>query len=551
MRLFLPLLCALCITPVGSFYHGTCPKKEPPPGVLVLSPGSSLVLSCDGDVKVDGAKVKVSKQGSNNNAGEHSSSETQTTAYKPHRNEALIKADTNALKGKHEEQGVQAGREGRSSPVYQVFQPTSTPPKAEDMDTSKVTRGLKGKWKVNGKTVGRGHWDWGGFTVGSGGAQLSVSSTRPKDSGNYSCHHRGRERFSVKVIVADAPESPSLSCSKKSPSSKIRCEWTPAKPLTLRPNCYLWLSKRPSDTFHRFHCSFSSRWSRCWCALDHDEDELRTFHMAYLCVTSMAGNATSPILPFYPLDILRPDPPAAVSVRQEIGHETRITVNWTYPASWKSQDSYYELIYELKYHPVNSSHEQVKLIRGRRSSTITDALSGVEYMIQLRTQDEFDGLWSSWSAPVYGSSWTVRTQEPVALYDDDLFPEYESSGTEDEPSEALPELSVSPAAVSHHILWISCPLALLAVVFVACVFRDKEKVLSKLHSLSVPGRRRSPAQPASPATIGAEGRALVTFSPPSSKEEEEAGGNEDERSEMARREAVHFNNTHYFLIQSH
>ncbi|XP_054638906.1 interleukin-6 receptor subunit alpha isoform X3 [Dunckerocampus dactyliophorus] len=451
MRLFLPLLCALCITPVGSFYHGTCPKKEPPPGVLVLSPGSSLVLSCDGDVKVDGAKVKVSKQGSNNNAGEHSSSETQTTAYKPHRNEALIKADTNALKGKHEEQGVQAGREGRSSPVYQVFQPTSTPPKAEDMDTSKVTRGLKGKWKVNGKTVGRGHWDWGGFTVGSGGAQLSVSSTRPKDSGNYSCHHRGRERFSVKVIVA-----------------------------------------------------------------------------------------------------VRPDPPAAVSVRQEIGHETRITVNWTYPASWKSQDSYYELIYELKYHPVNSSHEQVKLIRGRRSSTITDALSGVEYMIQLRTQDEFDGLWSSWSAPVYGSSWTeVRTQEPVALYDDDLFPEYESSGTEDEPSEALPELSVSPAAVSHHILWISCPLALLAVVFVACVFRDKEKVLSKLHSLSVPGRRRSPAQPASPATIGAEGRALVTFSPPSSKEEEEAGGNEDERSEMARREAVHFNNTHYFLIQSH
>nr|XP_057939924.1 interleukin-6 receptor subunit alpha isoform X2 [Doryrhamphus excisus] len=513
MHRFLPLLCVwLCITPVGSFFQGTCPKQEPPPGVLVVSPGSSLVLSCDGDVKVDGAKVKVSKQSSNNNTGERSSSVTQTTAEKPHRNKAFRKDDTNTMKDKRQDQGVQ---------------PTSSPPKADGMDTSTASRGFKGKWKLNGKTVGRGHWDWEGFTVGRGGTQLSVSSVQVKDSGNYSCHHRGRERFTIKVMVADPPETPRLSCSKKSPSSKIRCEWTPEKPLTLRPHCSLLLSKRPSDTFHRVPCSFSSHWSRCWCALDHDEDELRTSHMAYLCVTSVAGNATSPILSFSPLGILRPDPPAAVAVRQEVGHETRLTVNWTYPASWKSQDTYYELVYELRYQPVDSSHEQVRLIKGRRSFTITDALSGVEYMIQLRTQDEFDGLWSSWSAPVYGSSWTdVRTQEPVVLLNDDLFPEYESSGTEDEPSEVLPELSVSrPTAVSHHILWISCPLALFAVILVACVF-----------SLSLSGR-----QPAPPAPIAPEGRALVTFHPPVTKE--------DERSEMARQEVVHYNNTHYFLAQ--
>ncbi|XP_061737989.1 interleukin-6 receptor subunit alpha isoform X2 [Nerophis ophidion] len=421
MHRFLPLLYFLCTTPVRSFFHGTCLKKEPPPGVLVLSPGSYLVLSCDGEVKVDGAKVKVSEHiSNNNNTGEQSSSETQTPATVTRSNKVLIKADVNTMKDTPQGEEVQNGTDRHlASPVHDVVQTSSTTGKTEVMDKNKVTRSLKGKWKLNGKTVGRGHWDWEGFTVGRSGTPLSVSSVQLKDSGNYSCHQRGRERFSIKVIVADPPESPSLSCSKKSPSSKIRCEWTPEKPLTLQPDCYLLLSKRPSDTFHRFHCSFSTRWSRCWCALDHDEDELRTLHVAYLCVTSMAGNATSPILSFFPLDILKPDPPAGVLMRQEVGQETRILVNWNFPASWKSQDNYYELIYELKYQPVNSSHEQVKMIKGRRSFTITDALSGVEYVIQIRTQDEFDGLWSEWSAPVYGSSWTdTRTQEPSLSLND-------------------------------------------------------------------------------------------------------------------------------------
>ncbi|XP_061885880.1 interleukin-6 receptor subunit alpha [Entelurus aequoreus] len=554
MHRFLPLLYFLCTTPVRSFFHGTCLKKEPPPGVLVLSQGSYLVLSCDGKVEVDGAKVKVSKHisnNNNNNTGEQSSSETRTTATMTRSNKVLIKADVNTMKDTPRGEEVQNGTDRHlASPVHEVVQTSSTTGKTEVVDKNKVTRGLKRKWKLNGKTVGRGHWDWEGFTVGRGGTPLSVSSVRLKDSGNYSCLQRGRERFSLKVIVADPPESPSLSCSKKSPSSKIRCEWTPEKPLILQPDCYILLGKRPSDTFHRFHCSFSSRWSRCWCALDQDEDELRTLHVAYLCVTSMAGNATSPILSFFPLDILKPDPPAGVSVRQEVGQETRISVNWNFPASWKSQDNYYELIYELKYQPVNSSHEQVKMIKWRRSFTITDALSGVEYVIHIRIKDEFDGLWSDWSAPVYGSSWTdTRTQEPSLSLNDYMFSEYEeSSGTEEDPSVEFPGSSVGPADVPRHILWISCSFAVLAaVISAAYVFRHRERCLSKLHVLKVSGHSKSSTQPAPHAP---EVRALMTFDPPRSKEEKEKEGNEDERSETARREAVHFNNTHYFLIQS-
>ena len=48
------------------------------------------------------------------------------------------------------------------------------------------------------------------------------------------------------------------------------------------------------------------------------------------------------------------------------------------------------------------------MIKGTHSYTIRDAMPGVEYFIQLRTREEYDGHWSDWSTPVYESSWTGK-----------------------------------------------------------------------------------------------------------------------------------------------
>ncbi|XP_034731133.1 interleukin-6 receptor subunit alpha isoform X2 [Etheostoma cragini] len=586
MRIILPLLCVLCATPVHCIFDGTCPRKDPPPGVLVLSPGSSLVLTCSGHVEVDGVKVSVSRQGSNTNRRKRSSDATPTSTVNIRSNaEVLTKSfkhtgENSVSEGYHPDL-TYAGENrslGRTATGY-TASPTTHPNRLlkdesdweaygmdgdsdyeeEGEEGSRVTRGIKSRlqWKWNSRIVGKGDRDWGQITFERRRASLSLPSVRLTDSGRYSCYHRGRERFSLKVNIADPPENPSLFCYKRSPSSKIRCEWAPQKPVTIRPNCYLLLNKSPVEALRHSQCSYSSRRSRCWCALEHNWDELRTLHMVYLCVTSIAGNATSPLQYFTPMGILKPDPPSDVSVQQEEGQE-RMRVSWNLPISWMPQDHFYKLLYEIKYRPLISSFWQIHKIEDQlRSFTITDAMPGFEYLIQLRTREEYDGQWSDWSTPA--SRWTVdggQTPSPWSFGTDaTTFPVYmEGSGTDEDVSD-VPQPSPTGVAVSHYILWLSCgSFVLLLAILAAYIFRHKDRVMSKLQSLSVITQCvDSTCPPPSTSTLP-EGPALVTLAPahcqepPLSKVEKEEEENEEEQWVKERIEAMHFNNTSYFFF---
>lgn len=52
---------------------------------------------------------------------------------------------------------------------------------------------------------------------------------------------------------------------------------------------------------------------------------------------------------------------------------------------------------------------QIKGTTTAQFYTITDALPGVQYLIQLRAKEEFDGHWSEWSTAVYANTWTGNT----------------------------------------------------------------------------------------------------------------------------------------------
>uniref|UniRef100_A0A3P9I6I1 Uncharacterized LOC101173653 n=1 Tax=Oryzias latipes TaxID=8090 RepID=A0A3P9I6I1_ORYLA len=584
MRTFLLLLWFIRIFPIWSFFEGACPRKDPPPGVLVLSPGSRLVLTCGGLVRVNGAKVLLARKGPHITNRRTSTAKVptvthnsmvSTTGQKPSI-QSTAKAER---RHKTSAEGESPNLKNTRNKTSDMVQPTTSTRTADDVtdwesekmhteagfeegeEGSRVTRAIwwRPQWKWNKQLVGGGDRDWGDIQLMRGGETLCLASVRPSDSGRYTCHRGGRETFAVKVVVADPPERPSLSCYKKSPRSKIRCEWKPLNPLVKQPSCFLSLSKSSEKAFQQIPCSSSS--SRCWCALDYNEDEQGTLHLAFLCATSVVGNATSEMLHFKPMDIVKPDPPSNILAHQQEGHTRRIEVTWNRPTTWQ-QDNYYGIIYELKYRPSMSLIEQVNLINGQQSYSIHDALPGVEYVIQLRSKEEYEGYWSEWSSPVYARSWNETKTEDSAFSLDspdkvNQEADHDGSGSGWDTDNYM-ESSTEDACVYlciwfRHLIWVSSLCAVLSAFLILYIFRHKVRIMSKLHSKKVftnSGGFRSSLPSDSPPP---EGKAVVTFSPqllnkqpPTDPQEEE---NEEEGTLKDKIEAMHFNNNTYFFLQ--
>ncbi|KAM4568467.1 uncharacterized protein V3H82_012648 [Fundulus diaphanus] len=599
MGVLLLLLCFLCVTPVCSIFDNVCPRKDPPTGVLVVSPGSRLELTCTGQVKVNGVKVALTGDVPSKNKRRSSSDRTPTTqqfrrnrtfpnkidktSTVSERYHSPTTAGVSTVQGENRSLGY-PGTEPNTSP--QVVTPT--PPskttmrgesdredkevklKAEykDEEGSRVARGVKirPRWKWNKQLVQTVDRDWGKIVFLGDGSSLSLSSVRRTDAGKYTCHHGGEETFAVKVIVGDPPETPSIHCYKKSPRSKIRCEWRPQNPVIKHPECRLFLSKGPShgkpENFDQIRCSYSSQRACCWCAVEHNEDELRTFHEAFLCVRSFLGNTISPLINFTPLHILKPDPPSNVSAHPVERLENTIMVTWNLPISWKEQDSFYDLIYEISYRPLISSNEQVTEVR-KRHYIITDAVPDVDYLIQLRTKEEYDGQWSEWTSSVFARSWKANVVEEVDLMTTmDGLPTTEDFGSGFPDDHYLDGTTTEMCTSSdvlckpqYHILWISALFAVMSVLLGVYIFRHKDRFMSKLLSLSAithsdelsPPPLSIPSAPEQEALVSGSGPQLYKQSPPSDSQEEEEL--EEEQTEMDQLEAMNFNNKTYFYLQ--
>lgn len=603
MTNFLPLLFFLCIQPVCSLFEGMCPRKDPPPGVLAVSPGSRLELTCSGHVKVNGVRVFLTGSAPSKKKRRTLSDRTPTTQQVRRNSVFSTKSDitsevneedrtptttagVSTLQGENQTSGYSVKHTTSPQEVQPTPQSETTTRgeldqedkemknEAEHKDEeweegSRVTSGIKMRpqWKWNSKLVQSVGRDWGGMAFLRDGSSLSLSSVRLVDAGKYTCHQRGEETLAVKVIVAEPPETPSISCYKKSPGSKIRCEWRPQKPVIKQPECSLFLSKgQPAHTkfenFHRIPCSYSSEPSRCWCALEQNEDELRTFHMAFLCVTNLFGNATSPMISFTPLDILKPDPPSNVLAQPVERLDRMIKVTWNLPATWRKQDYFYFIIYEIRYRPSNSLREQVREI-SERQYTITDALPGAEYLISLRVKEEYDGHWSEWTSPVSARSWTAKAEEEGDLtttMTDFSFTEDYGSGFPDAnyldgtKNEVCTSSKVS-CQPQYHILWISALFAVVSILLAVYIVRHRDRFMSKLLSLSATTNSDDISTPPRPVPLEPEGQALVLSSGPQlykqhshsgTQEEEE---NEEHQTEMERLQSTNFNNKSYFFLR--
>uniref|UniRef100_A0A8C9V8P4 Interleukin 6 receptor n=1 Tax=Scleropages formosus TaxID=113540 RepID=A0A8C9V8P4_SCLFO len=341
---------------------------EPGPNVKVLAPGSKVTLSCSGRVTVDGAEVALTAHGQAERYGVSS-----TVAVKTREGTSMATVTDDLNHSTHHLMSVKptANMEDHTLSSEEGAETTANTSSvnqkiAETLGTARrMVRGLKQHRRD----------------------LLELGPLNLSNSGNYSCYKEERLSFSIKIVVWDPSlslEKPSLSCYRKSPTSKIRCDWTASKPVVPVPQCHLILRK---GYYMKSPCMYSEFKDRCWCVLD--PDERMTSYLAFLCVSNIVGNVTSP---GFDLNPLKPDPPYNVTVREDKARENRLIVSWRKPITWKAD--YYQLVYQLRY--------SQQIVTKKLEHTIMDALSHTPYVLQVRAKEEFDiGQWSEWSTHLY------------------------------------------------------------------------------------------------------------------------------------------------------
>ncbi|XP_056332113.1 interleukin-6 receptor subunit alpha isoform X2 [Danio aesculapii] len=539
-----------------------CPRQDAPSGVLVLNLGSNVVLGCRGDVTVDNvplASARVMNKKYTNKQKEditaswtsqrHEHPSTQLTSMKGDAPTATYQNIDSAIYSKTkvgttvtDKPSITTRKEQSTS--RRVLRAVSQTPGEEketfgitqwsdfdeddyedydyEEERSRVTRGIKKqtRWTLNGRQVRAG--------VERGGI-LRRPHLSWADAGNYSCYRGERLISTFRISVGAPPKSPAVFCNIKSHTSKVRCDWTSKQPVIPRPVCYLLLNRRFLENTLRVNCSFSR--SRCWCAFFVKEDHLRALHRAQLCVSNIAGSAMSPILNFYPQDTIRPDPPSRVLVSAVEGLKHMLKVSWSYPSSWKS--TFYILQFHLRYRPQLAERYQFGKICDKMerhlSWMIYDALPDTVYEVQLKAKDEFDGIWSDWTEPVFAVTWsapeTTTATESITFEPNEGI--YEGSGGSGEEPGVVSVVVAGDADTEFATVWLN------RTHLITRIGKQALPFTSLLHS-----SQPLPA-PAASEQLPEEGKSLM--STPKHNQQQVLPLQPEEQ------EAIHLHNIDYFL----
>ncbi|XP_050840690.1 interleukin-6 receptor subunit alpha isoform X6 [Serinus canaria] len=268
--------------------------------------------------------------------------------------------------------------------------------------------------------------------AGNWGRQLAEGNTlllrqlRYKDSGHYSCSVGSHLLRSLRLLVAaplclaEPPETPQVSCYRRSHDKDVLCEWPQKRKPSPGTQAVLWLKRRfvaENATEQRCHYLSKARKFICRLKVPPDTDDIKHLVVS-TCVSNSAGGSAGKdkIITLRSVSV-RPDPPVNVTVQALEKAPQRLQVNWSYPASWDPR--FYWLHFQVRYRPEPApTFMEVDQVTTTWLD-IRDAWRGTRHVVQVRAKDEFGhGMWSEWSQEAVGTPWTGSVMEasthPVA-----------------------------------------------------------------------------------------------------------------------------------------
>ncbi|XP_046948696.1 interleukin-6 receptor subunit alpha isoform X1 [Lynx rufus] len=247
------------------------------------------------------------------------------------------------------------------------------------------------------------------------GGRLLLRSVQLSDSGNYSCYRDdGSLAGTVPLLVEAPPEEPQITCFRKSPLSKVACEWGPRSPPSGTTRATLLVRKFGTSPMGDSEepCQYFPGPQTFSCQLAVPEGD-NSLYVVSLCVSNAAGSKSSHPQTFEGYGILQPDPPVNVTVTAVPGNPRWLRVTWRDPPSWNSY--FYRLQFELRYRAERSKTFTTWMVKElQHHCIIHDAWRGARHRVQVRAREEFGhGSWSVWSPEAAGAPWTEPRSPPA------------------------------------------------------------------------------------------------------------------------------------------
>ncbi|KAF3822904.1 hypothetical protein GH733_010340 [Mirounga leonina] len=313
--------------------------------------------------------------------------------------------------GQEEEDSVPSGVDYPFSPKVVSDTVTSLPGASVTLTCPGGEPGDKATvhWLLGNRVAGSHQSGWAAM-----GRRLLLRSVQLSDSGNYSCYQDGRLAGTVRLLVDVPPEEPQLTCFRKSPLSKVVCEWGPRRPPSPTTRATLLVRKFRSSPLgdSQEPCPYAQGSRKFSCLLEVPEGD-NSLYVVSLCVSNSAGSKSGRPHTFEGYGILQPDPPANVTVTAVDGNPRWLSVAWKDPPSWNSY--FYRLQFELRYRAERSKTFTTWMVQElQHHCIIHDAWRGMRHVVQLRAREEFGhGSWSAWSQEATGTPWTESRSPPA------------------------------------------------------------------------------------------------------------------------------------------